>query len=191
MMTGSAGWGDAIVAVPWELYESYGDEQVLAENWDAMVRWVEWALEHARTTRHHVPRERSAEPEPYEQYLWDGTFHWGEWTEPRERDADGNRIDPIKHDPMAWFMADKGEVGTAYLYRSTSTLARIAALLGRTEEPPAMPRSPSASRDAWRTAFLRPTDARPPTPRRAMCGRCPSGSSPTSCARRPPTDSSI
>ena len=60
MMTGSAGWGDAIVAVPWELYESYGDEQVLAENWDAMVRWVEWALEKARTERHHA--RSAAEP---------------------------------------------------------------------------------------------------------------------------------
>ena len=58
MMTGSAGWGDAIVAVPWELYESYGDEQVLAENWDAMVRWVEWALEKARTERHHAAGSR-------------------------------------------------------------------------------------------------------------------------------------
>ena len=38
MMTGSAGWGDAIVAVPWELYEAYGDREVLAENWPAMRR---------------------------------------------------------------------------------------------------------------------------------------------------------
>ena len=107
---------------------------MLAENVDAMVRWVEWALEQARTTRHFARVQASAEPQPFEQYLWDGTFHWGEWTEPRERDADGNRIDPIKHNPMAWFMADKGEVGTAYLHRSTATLARIGAILGRGED---------------------------------------------------------
>ena len=131
MMTGSAGWGDAIVAVPWELYESYGDEQVLAENWDAMVRWVEWALEKARTERHHAASQQTPEPEPFEEYLWDGTFHWGEWTEPKERAADGTLIDPIKTNPMAWFMADKGEVGTAYLYRSTATL-----VAGRTRPRP-------------------------------------------------------
>ena len=62
MMTGSAGWGDAIVAVPWELYESYGDAQVLAENWDAMVRWVEWALEKARTERHHARMQQTPQP---------------------------------------------------------------------------------------------------------------------------------
>ena len=30
-MNGSAGWGDAIVLVPWELYEEYGDTAALAE----------------------------------------------------------------------------------------------------------------------------------------------------------------
>ena len=134
MMTGSAGWGDAIVAVPWELYESYGDTQVLAENWDAMVRWVEWALDKARTERAPCTQRSSPQPEPFEQYLWDGTFHWGEWTEPKERAADGTPIDPIKHNPMAWFMADKGEVGTAYLYRSTATLSRIASILGHDDD---------------------------------------------------------
>ena len=37
MMTGSAGWGDAIVAVPWELYESYGDAEILARPGGAFV----------------------------------------------------------------------------------------------------------------------------------------------------------
>lgn len=155
MMTGSAGWGDAIVAVPWELYETYGDEQVLAENWDAMLRWVEWALEQARTTRHHARTQRKEQPEPFERYLWDGTFHWGEWTEPKERAADGTRIDPVKDDPMAWFMADKGEVGTAFLFRSTSTLARVAAVLGRPEEVARYTLIADRVRTAWQSAYLR------------------------------------
>lgn len=156
MMTGSSGWGDAIVAVPWELYASYGDEQILAENWDAMVRWVEWALRQARTTRHPARIQASPEPQPFEQYLWDGTFHWGEWTEPKQRDADGNRIDPIKHDPMGWFTADKGEVGSAYLHRSTATLARIAGILGRDDDARAYSATADRIRDAWRQAYLRP-----------------------------------
>lgn len=155
MMTGSSGWGDAIVAVPWELYLSYGDEQVLAENVDAMVRWVEWALEQARTTRHFARVQASDEPEPFEQYLWDGTFHWGEWTEPRQRDAEGNRIDPIKHNPMAWFMADKGEVGTAYLHRSTATLAAVSRILGRAGDAARYAATADRIADAWRQAYLR------------------------------------
>jgi alpha-L-rhamnosidase len=155
MMTGSAGWGDAIVAVPWELYKAYGDDTVLEENWDAMTRWVQWALEKAATTRHHTRVQTSPEPEPFEQFLWDGTFHWGEWTEPKQRDADGTLIDPIKDNPMVWFMEDKGEVGTAYLYRSVATLARIAQVLGRSEDASKYTEIADSVRDAWRAAYLR------------------------------------
>ena len=180
MMTGSSGWGDAIVAVPWELYRSYGDELVLAENWDAMVRWVEWALEEARTTRHFARVQASAEPEPFEQYLWDGTFHWGEWTEPKQRGADGNRIDPIKHNPMAWFMADKGEVGTAYLHRSTATLATIAGILGRTADAARYAGIAERISDAWRQAYLladgtTPTDTQAAYVRALSFGLVPEG----------------
>ncbi len=154
MMTGSSGWGDAITFVPWEMYETYGDAGVLAENWDAMVRWVEWTLGAAATTRHHGRVQRSSEPLPHEQYLWDGTFHWGEWTEPVPKAEDGSRLDPIKTNPMAWFMADKGEVGTAYLYRSTRILAGAAIVLGRPEEAARYAEIADRVLDAWRTEFL-------------------------------------
>lgn len=154
MMTGSSGWGDAIVAVPWEMYRTYGDSEVLAENYDAMVRWVEWAVEKARTERHHARIQASPEPEPFEQYLWDGTFHWGEWTEPRQRDADGRPIDPIKENPAAWFMSDKGEVGTAYLYRSCATLARVSSILGRDDNAVRYTDLARKVADAWRQAYL-------------------------------------
>lgn len=186
LMTGSAGWGDAIVAVPWELYRCYGDRQVLAEHWESMVRWVEWALRTARTARHPSRIERSAEPLPHERYLWDGSFHWGEWTEPKEKATDGTRIDPVQTNPIAWFMADKGEVGTAFLYRSASTLAGVAGVLGRTEDATRWAETAERVGDAWRTEFLTPTDAPGATPRPPMYALCPSGSSPTSCARPPP-----
>ncbi|MFI9486631.1 family 78 glycoside hydrolase catalytic domain [Promicromonospora sp. NPDC052451] len=156
MMTGSAGWGDAVVAVPWELYRTYGDREALAENWGAMVRWVDWALETARTLRHHTRRQRSPEPAPHEEYLWDGTFHWGEWTEPVPRGPDGERRDPVKVNPAAWFMADKGEVGTAYLYRSTTTLAQIARVLGFEDDAARYAEAGRRVLDAWRTEFLGP-----------------------------------
>lgn len=153
-MTGSAGWGDAIVHVPWVLYETYGDRDELGANWDAMSRWVEWALDTARTRRHPSRVQRSAVPLAHEQYLWDGSFHWGEWCEPKERAADGTLVDPVQDNPMAWFLEDKGEVGTAYLYRSTSTLARIAAVLGRETDATRYAELAERVREAWRTEFL-------------------------------------
>ncbi|MGW3951849.1 alpha-L-rhamnosidase-related protein [Streptomyces sp. NPDC004752] len=154
MMTGSAGWGDAIVLVPWKLYETYGNRQVLTENWDAMVRWVEWALTTARTARHPSRVARSAEPLPHEEFIWDGSFHWGEWAEPKPRTADGSLIEPAQGDSDGWMATDKGEVGTAFLFRSTATLATIARVLGRGDEAARYADLAERIKDAWRAEFL-------------------------------------
>lgn len=37
---GNAGWGDAGVICPWELYWQYGRKSVLEQNYDAMSRWI-------------------------------------------------------------------------------------------------------------------------------------------------------
>lgn len=158
-ITGSAGWGDAIVLVPWILFETYGDVGVLAENWQAMRRWVEWELATAHGTRHPSRVERSADPLPHEQFVWDGSFHWGEWSEPKQRRPDGTLVDPVMSDPMAWYASDKGEVGTAYLFRSVRTLADTAAVLGRTDEAAHYRETARNVREAWQAEFLDP-DAR-------------------------------
>ncbi len=38
----STAWGDVITIMPWQLYMTYGDKTVLAENFDAMCRWVDF-----------------------------------------------------------------------------------------------------------------------------------------------------
>ncbi|MBU5421233.1 glycoside hydrolase family 78 protein [Cellulomonas hominis] len=155
-ITGSAGWGDAIAHVPWVLYETYGDTDALAETWPALVRWVEFALGAAASRRHPSRVERSAEPLPHEQFLWDGTFHWGEWSEPKTRAADGTLQSALGADPRAWFMADKGEVGTAYLYRTLTEAAATARVLGHVDDADRYGRLAEQVRDAWRTEFLLP-----------------------------------
>lgn len=119
-----------------------------------MRRWVEWQLDSARTSRHHSREQRSSVPEPHEEHLWDGSFHWGEWCEPVPKAADGTRQDPIHVHPAAWFMADKGEVGTAYLYRSTSTIARIAQLLGHQDDARRYAQAAEETLEAWRIEYL-------------------------------------
>ncbi len=153
-MTGSAGWGDAIVLVPWLLYETYGDHRLLAENWDAMTRWVEWALTTARTARHPSRVARSTQPLPHEEFIWDGSFHWGEWGEPKARAEDGSLIEPVEDGPDGWMSTDKGEVGTAFLYRSTATLAQVATVLGREADAARYTRLAQRTKDAWCTEFL-------------------------------------
>lgn len=39
---GNAAWADAGVICPWRIYGHYGDKGILAENYDAMSRWIDY-----------------------------------------------------------------------------------------------------------------------------------------------------
>jgi alpha-L-rhamnosidase len=142
-LTGSAGWGDAAVIVPWEMWAVYGDDRFLAEGLDSMVRWVEFAAERARFGRHSSRLARRPEPAPHEQFLWDTGFHWGEWCEPG-----GN--------PEGVFTLeqDLGDVATAFLYRSADLLSRSAEIVGREAEAERYGELAASVRDAWRREFI-------------------------------------
>ena len=80
-MEGSAGWGDAAVFVPWELWRAYGDVRILERQYPSMTRWVDYAAARAREHRHP---DRAGAAAPHERYLWDTGGHFGEWLEPGE-----------------------------------------------------------------------------------------------------------
>lgn len=138
---GSAGWGDAIVLVPWELHEEYGDLGVLRETWPAMVRWLDRAERMAATGRHP---DRAGEPAPHERFLWDTGFHWGEWLEPGGEPADFG----------AFIAADKSDVATAYLSWTARHAAAIARMVGEPEAAERYAALAAATADAWRTEYL-------------------------------------
>ncbi|HEY2265004.1 MAG TPA: family 78 glycoside hydrolase catalytic domain, partial [Streptosporangiaceae bacterium] len=143
---GSAGWGDAVVSVPWDLYEAYGDTSLLGEMWDVMAAWVGFAAGAAAGGRHPDRVAARPVPLPHERYLWDTGFHWGEWLEPGGAPGDFG----------AFVRADKSEVATAYLYRSAATLVRIAGVLGRPESAWIRYRDIAAGAlEAWRREFVR------------------------------------
>ena len=99
-------WSDAGVWVPWALYQAYGDERILEDQFESMVS--------------HVRRVRSLlSPNG----LWDTGFQFGDWLDP-----DAPPEDPIKA------KADFGVVATACAYRSAAILAEAAQLLGREAE---------------------------------------------------------
>jgi len=143
-MNGSAGWGDAIVLVPWELHEEYGDTAVLGETWPAMVRWLDRVEAMASGSRHPDRVERRADPLPHEQYLWDTGFHWGEWLEPGGEPSDFPKF----------IAQDKSDVATAFYAWSTRHAARIAVVLGLDEEAARYAQLSAHVVDAWRTEFV-------------------------------------
>ena len=69
MSAGSAGWGDAAVLVPWELWRHYGDLDALRERLPSMRKWVEYAAgaaaagsRHGIALRHCPRRLRTRSP---------------------------------------------------------------------------------------------------------------------------------
>ena len=141
---GSAGWGDAVVMVPWELYLATGDASILAENWDAMKRWLGFVRNSAETRRHPARAAARPTPAPHEQYLWDTGFHFGEWMEP----------DGPEPDLLAARSADHGIVATAYYRHTTLLMARIARVLGLSGEADVLAGLSENIRNAWATEYI-------------------------------------
>ncbi|MDO5422251.1 MAG: family 78 glycoside hydrolase catalytic domain [Eubacteriales bacterium] len=58
----SAAWGDAAVICPWQIYLTYGNDDVLREQFPSMKGWVDY-IGSVTTT----------------PYLWTGGVHFGDW----------------------------------------------------------------------------------------------------------------
>lgn len=142
-LNGSSGWGDAIVLVPWEQYQAYGDPRVLEEFWPNMVRWIDHVRGVAESGRHDSRVARNTVALDHEKYLWDTGFHWGEWLEPGG-----------PPDFAAMMVADKADVATAYFRRSTQLMARIATVLGKPVEAELYGELSERVREAWQLEFL-------------------------------------
>jgi alpha-L-rhamnosidase len=97
----AAAWGDAATIVPWVLYRSYGDPQILERQFDSMRGWVDKIA--SLTT----------------DGVWAGGFQFGDWLDPTAP----------PDNPFA-AKADRDVVATAHLARSAEIVADAARVLG-------------------------------------------------------------
>ncbi|MCD7819218.1 MAG: family 78 glycoside hydrolase catalytic domain, partial [Lachnospiraceae bacterium] len=58
----SAAWGDAAVICPWQIYLTYGNPDVLSEQFESMRKWVDFITSSTRDAG-----------------LWTGGTHFGDW----------------------------------------------------------------------------------------------------------------
>ncbi|MCX6620715.1 MAG: family 78 glycoside hydrolase catalytic domain, partial [Acidobacteria bacterium] len=107
---GAPAWGDAGVIVPWRVWQNYGDKRILAEHFDAARRWVDF-----------IHRNNP-------NFLWE-----------KERTSDYN--DWVNGDfviqegwPTTGGAIPKPMFATAFWAHSTDLVARMAGVLGKTEE---------------------------------------------------------
>jgi alpha-L-rhamnosidase len=104
--SGSAGWADAAVVVPWTVYLVYGDTRILEQQYPSMKAWVDYMARRAGT-----------------RLIWDTDFTFGDWLAFATTRSDY---------PGA--TTDKDLVCEAYFARSTDLLQRTAAILGKSED---------------------------------------------------------
>lgn len=57
----STGWADVAVIIPWNLYQAYGDQQILEQQYESMKAWVGYMERRSRND------------------LWNRGFHFGDW----------------------------------------------------------------------------------------------------------------
>ncbi len=98
----SAGWSDACVIVPWEIYRAYGDKNILEKYYPMMTKWIEYI--------HNFGDE---------EYLWIGGDHYGDWL---AMDAgEGSYYGATQTDFVA----------SAYFAYSTSLVIKAGRVLGK------------------------------------------------------------
>jgi len=142
-MDGSAGWADAAITVPYNLYRMYGNKQVLYDQYDSMVSWVSFMQERAKKTRFRNRFKKN----PYKDFVIDTGYHWGEWLEPGHvmgKDVVNNVL--FGSDP---------EVATAYFAYSSGLLAEIADVLGKTEDAQKYKTLSEKIKEAYRYTFTK------------------------------------
>ncbi|MDX1638367.1 MAG: glycoside hydrolase family 78 protein, partial [Balneolaceae bacterium] len=126
---GASGWGDASVIVPWTLYQAYGDERILQQQYDSMKQWVEFMRERAQADS--------------TTYLWDNNFTFGDWLSFNSDASDY---------PGAY--TDKELISTAFFARSTELLHKTAVILGRNEDAMRYTGLHEAIKDAFQVEYV-------------------------------------
>lgn len=121
-MNGSAGWSDAGVFIPYDIYRQYGDKRILENNYPAMTRYAAYKI--------HTLGRRSLTSLPtginrkYRKWISNYGQSYGEWAEPAD----------VKDFSVAEFICPHPEETTAYLVLLMERMSQIAEILGRPVE---------------------------------------------------------
>ncbi|WP_052424589.1 family 78 glycoside hydrolase catalytic domain [Streptomyces fulvoviolaceus] len=144
LVSGSVGWGDVTVLLPWTLYRYYGDRAVLEQQYSSMTAWVDQLARRARVKRRVTRRLGGNGRSDVDPYVLDTGFHFGEWLRPGENFV-GSILDSMRHSPVT---------ATAYFEHSARTLSAVAAVLGRDADAARYRELADRTRSAWRAVFL-------------------------------------
>lgn len=123
-----AAWGDVATLLPWTLYQRFGDEGVLATQFESARRWVDKV-------------ESLAGPDR----LWNEGFQLGDWLDPAAPPQDPGDA-----------RTDRYLVATAYFARSARAVADMARVLGRSADAARYGTLATEVAAAFRGAYVKP-----------------------------------
>jgi alpha-L-rhamnosidase len=126
---GAAGWADAAVIIPWNMYLSYGDKRILETQYDSMAKWVGYEKKRAG-----------------DGYIWAGDPHFGDWLAFASNASDY---------PGA--TTGKDLIATAFFAHSTDLLQRTALVLGKTDDAARYGEQLGRIKSAFRREFVTDT----------------------------------
>lgn len=125
---GVAGWSDALIIVPWTLYQCYGDKRILEELYDGMVAWARY-----------VESRLDADG------IWRRDFQFGDWLDYRGENPLAPR--PVTNPDL---------IATAYFAYSLTLLAQIAQVLGKRADARRFEQRARRARQAFCAEFVTP-----------------------------------
>lgn len=97
----AAAWADVAVILPWTLYLTYGDTQILKDQFDSMKSWIDFMRDHAS------------------DYIWNYKLQFGDWV---ALDAEEGSY---------WGATPNDLTCTAYFAYSTGLFVKICKVLGK------------------------------------------------------------
>jgi len=125
---GHTGWADAAVVVPWVVYLNYNDTRILENQYASMKAWIEYMKKRAGDT-----------------YLWQHDWHYGDWLS----------FDDNSSAYMGAY-TETDLIASAYFAYSTGLVAKIARILGKTEDAQQMETLANKIKSAFQQEFLTP-----------------------------------
>ena len=127
---GATGWADAAVIIPWIVYQTYGDQRILEDQYASMQAWVDFMKKKAG-----------------KDYLWNTPkyWHWGDWLAFNTEKPD-----------YAGSVTEKDLIATAYFYHSTNLLSQTALVIGKKEDAAAYQQLAKNIKSAFANEYITP-----------------------------------
>jgi len=102
----SAGWADAATIIPWNMFQAYGDTQLLRNQYPSMKQWVNYMKSKSKDD------------------LWNTGFHFGDWLFYRPEDDNDGRA----------AVTDKYLIAQCFYAHSVQLVMQAASVLGLSQE---------------------------------------------------------